>query len=63
MTEYYDALGWYLNIGPHLSQRFAQAVEDTVQTIASSPLRFAVVHKRAAEGWRSAFSLWAVFPR
>ena len=44
-SEYYDAAQWYADISPQLSQRFAQAVEDTVQTLSESPLRFAVVHK------------------
>ena len=44
-TEYYEALRWYLDIGGHLGERFAQAVEETQETIAQSPLRFPVIHK------------------
>jgi toxin ParE1/3/4 len=44
-TEYYDALRWYFNIGTDLGKLFAQAVEDTQETIAQFPLRFPVVHK------------------
>jgi toxin ParE1/3/4 len=44
-TEYYEALEWYAEVSPQLSQRFAQAIEGTVQTIAEFPLRFPVVHK------------------
>lgn len=35
----------FIDIGPQLGQRFAQAVDDTVQTVAQFPLRFPVVQK------------------
>ena len=44
-AELTEAQGWYERIGPDLSLRFAQAVEQTVKIIAANPLRFAVVHE------------------
>jgi toxin ParE1/3/4 len=38
-------LRWYANISPQLSQRYAQAVDNTVQLIAEHPLRFPIVQK------------------
>ena len=59
-TEYYEALQWYLDIGGHLGERFAQAVEETQETIAQSPLRFPVIHKgrRKAGVWRFPYGLF-----
>lgn len=48
--DYYSALGWYANISPQLSQRYAQAIDNTVQLIAEHPLRFPIVQKE----WRRA---------
>ena len=41
-----DARAWYDNIRSQLGERFAQAVEATVETIAEHPLQFAVVYRR-----------------
>jgi plasmid stabilization system protein ParE len=37
-------LRWHSNISPSLSDRLANAVEQTVHTIAEFPLRFAIVY-------------------
>jgi plasmid stabilization system protein ParE len=50
-AEFYAAEQWYADISHDLADRFAQAVDDSLQTIAQYPLRFAVVHK----GKRRAF--------
>ncbi len=44
-TEYYEAIRWYANVSPELSERFVEAVEGTVQLIAGFPLRFPVIHR------------------
>ena len=44
-AEFYGAEQWYAEVSGQLSKRFVQAVEDTVQLIAESPLRFPVVHR------------------
>jgi len=44
-VEFYEAEQWYADIGLPLSERFVLAVENTVQLIAESPLRFPTVHK------------------
>jgi plasmid stabilization system protein ParE len=41
--EYYEALRWYANVSPSLSDRFARAVDNTIETIAESPLRFPII--------------------
>ena len=40
-----DARAWYDNIRPQLGERFAVAVEATVEAIAERPLQFPVVHR------------------
>jgi plasmid stabilization system protein ParE len=40
-----DARAWYDNIGPDLGERFALAVETTVEAIAEHPLQFPVVYR------------------
>jgi plasmid stabilization system protein ParE len=40
-----EARAWYDNIRPQLGERFAQAVEATVEAIAGHPLQFAVVYR------------------
>jgi hypothetical protein len=40
-----DARAWYDNIRPQLGERFALAVEATVEAIAEHPLQFPVVHR------------------
>jgi plasmid stabilization system protein ParE len=40
------ARAWYDNIRVGLGERFAHAVEDTVEVIAESPLQFPVVHRK-----------------
>ncbi len=44
-AELQDALAHYESIRPELGLRFAQAVDETVDAIATAPLRFAVVDK------------------
>ncbi len=40
-----DARAWYDNIRPELGERFAPAVEATVEVLAEHPLQFAVVYR------------------
>ena len=40
-----DARAWYEKIRPQLGQRFAAAVEVTVEAIAERPLQFPIVHR------------------
>jgi len=40
-----DARAWYDNISPDLGERFALAVEATVQAIAEHPLQFPIIHR------------------
>jgi plasmid stabilization system protein ParE len=44
-AEFYKAERWYADIGLALSERFVQAVEETVQLIEESPLRFPIVFR------------------
>jgi len=44
-VEFYDAEQWYADISAHLSERFVEAVESTVQLIAEFPLRFPIVYR------------------
>jgi plasmid stabilization system protein ParE len=44
-VEFYDAEQWYADISVHLSGRFVEAVENTVQLIAEFPLHFPVVYR------------------
>jgi plasmid stabilization system protein ParE len=43
--ELSEAADWYLEQSPSVAQRFAIAVERTLEKIASDPLRFAIVGK------------------
>ncbi|MFZ3263765.1 MAG: type II toxin-antitoxin system RelE/ParE family toxin [Terriglobales bacterium] len=40
-----DARAWYDNIRPGIGERFALAVEATVEAISERPLQFPVVHR------------------
>ncbi len=40
-----EARAWYDNIGVDLGDRFASAVEATVEAIAKHPLQFPAVHR------------------
>ena len=40
-----DARTWYDNVRPELGERFALAVETTVEAIAEHPLQFAVTYQ------------------
>ncbi len=44
-AEFYRAEQWYADIGAPLSERFVQAVENTIQLIAEFPLRYPIVHR------------------
>jgi len=39
-AEFYDAERWYADISVHLSERFVQAVENTVSSLRSFPRAF-----------------------
>jgi plasmid stabilization system protein ParE len=49
-----EARAWYDNIRPELGERFAAAVEATVEAIAEHPRQFPVVYRkrRRAGIWR-----------
>ena len=40
-----DARAWYDNISPRLGERFAFAIDATVEAMAEHPLQFPVVHR------------------
>jgi plasmid stabilization system protein ParE len=40
-----EARAWYDNIRPKLGERFAHAVEGTIEAIAEHPLQFRVVYR------------------
>ena len=44
-AELKHARAWYDSIRPELGDRFAMAVEETVDAIAEHPLQFPVVHR------------------
>jgi plasmid stabilization system protein ParE len=44
-AELRQAVAWYDDIRPDLGERFAAAVEATVEAIAQRPLQFSVVHR------------------
>jgi len=44
-SELHDARAWYDNIRSELAERFALAVEETMEAIAERPLQFPVVHR------------------
>ena len=44
-AELQQARAWYEDVRPELGERFAEAVEATVNAMAESPLRFPVVHR------------------
>jgi plasmid stabilization system protein ParE len=54
-----DARTWYDNIRPEPGERFASAVEATVEAIAEHPLQFPVVYRnrRRAGVWRFPYSV------
>jgi plasmid stabilization system protein ParE len=55
-----EARAWYDNIHTELGERFAEAVEATVETIAEHPLQFPVVHRnrRRAGVWRFPYGIF-----
>jgi plasmid stabilization system protein ParE len=44
-AELKEAHAWYQNIRPELGERFARAVEATVEAITESPLQFPVIYR------------------
>ena len=44
-AELKEARAWYDNIRPELGDRFAVAVEETVDAVAEHPLQFPVVYR------------------
>jgi plasmid stabilization system protein ParE len=44
-SEFYEAEQWYADIGTPLSERFVEAVENTVRLFREFPLRFPVVYR------------------
>jgi plasmid stabilization system protein ParE len=45
VEELQQARAWYDNVRPSLGERFALAVDATVEAIAERPLQFPVVHR------------------
>lgn len=45
MVEFYDAERWYADVSLALSQRFIEAIENTVQLISEFPMRFPAVYR------------------
>ncbi len=41
-----EARAWYANIRPELGERFALAVEATVESLTEHPLQFPLVYRR-----------------
>jgi len=58
-----EARAWYDRINPDLGERFALAVEATVEAIALHPLQFPVVHRGRRPRRRAAFPLWNILRR
>lgn len=52
-----DARAWYNNIRPQLGERFALAIEATVEAIAEHPSQFPVVHRGPSPCRSAALSL------
>jgi plasmid stabilization system protein ParE len=44
-AESKHARAWYEEIRPELAERFARAIESTVEAITENPLQFPVVHR------------------
>jgi plasmid stabilization system protein ParE len=44
-AELKEAHAWYENVRPELGERFARAVEATVEAITESPLQFPVIYR------------------
>lgn len=55
-----EARAWYDNVGADLGDRFALAIEDTIEAIAQHPLQFPVVYRkrRRAGVWRFPYSIF-----
>jgi toxin ParE1/3/4 len=55
-----EARAFYDNIRPELGNRFAQAVDDTVEAVSENPRQFQVVHKgrRRAGVWRFPYGIF-----
>jgi plasmid stabilization system protein ParE len=55
-----EARAWYDNIRPELGERFAVAVEATVESVAEHPRQFPVVYRnrRRAGVWRFPYSVF-----
>ena len=59
-TELQEARAWYDDIRPELGERFARAVETSVEAIAEHPLQFPVVYRgrRRAGVWRFPYGIF-----
>ena len=55
-----QARDWYDNIRPELGERFALAVDATVEALAENPMQFPVVHRgrRRAGVWRFPYGIF-----
>ncbi len=56
-----DARAWYDNIGLNLGERFALAIEATVEAIAKHPLQFPVVYRNRRRAGVRRFPYSVVF--
>ena len=59
-TELKQAQAWYENKRSGLGERFARAVEATVETISETPMQFPLVYRelRRAGVWRFPYTIF-----
>ena len=59
-AELQEARTWYDDIRPELGERFARAVENTVEAIAEHPFQFPVIYRerRRAGVWRFPYGIF-----
>jgi plasmid stabilization system protein ParE len=55
-----EARAWYDNIRPELGERFALAVEATVEALAEYPLQFPVVYRSRRRAGSAALPVWHI---
>jgi len=59
-AELQEARTWYDDIRPELGERFARAVENTIEAIAERPSQFPVIYRgrRRAGVWRFPYGIF-----
>jgi hypothetical protein len=53
-----ESRAWYDNVRSELGERFAYAIEGTVETISEGPLQFPVGSSKTSSCWGEALSFW-----